>query len=82
METAILTGIALLSIRYAAAYIRKRRIRIRKQRKRELQRFDEAYKLRFYKAMQAIEDWRKSEPPRHSRQNIICKDPRFAAAWK
>lgn len=83
VQTAVLIGVALLGLRSAAAYIRRKRLITKKQRRRELKRHNEAYKLHFDREMEAIEAWLTTpEPRRNNRQNIICKDPRFAAAWE
>lgn len=47
-----------------------------------LDRRDAEYKRNFRKGMDDINRWRRENPPKTKQQNIICKNPAFAAAWE
>ena len=54
----------------------------RRKQKRRIERLQNNYKRRFNEGLKQVEDWRNETSDRkHSRQNIICKNPAIAAAW-
>lgn len=42
----------------------------------------EAYKKRFAVGQREINEWRAETEPEIKRQNIICKNPAYAAVWR
>lgn len=62
-------------------WLHKRRMR-RNDKYREKLR--EAYKRKFAEEMAEVNRWRQENEPTEEkhRQNIVCKNPAYAAAWE